>query len=133
MIIHQISVFLENRTGQLADIAFELNEAGINMLALNIAEASEYGLIRIIADDSDRALTVLKDKGFLATVSPVVSVSVPDRPGGLYAVAKAVGEAGINIEYMYSMIREKDGIAYMIFKTNDPETLEQTLVKKGFF
>ena len=133
MIIHQISVFLENRTGQLADIALALNEAGINMLALNIAEASEYGLIRIIADDGERALGVLKDKGFLATVSPVVSVGVPDRPGGLYAVAKAVGEAGINIEYMYSMIRERDGIAYMILKTADPEALEKTLVAKGIF
>jgi len=133
MIINQISIFLENRPGQLSEITDELNEACVNMLAIHIAEASEYGLIRIIADDSEKALKALKENGFLATLSQVVSVSVTDRPGGLNAVAKVIGEAGINIEYMYSMIRERDGIAYMIFRTSEPEALERALVAKGFF
>jgi len=133
MIIDQISIFLENRPGQLAEITGELNEANINMMAINIAEASEYGLIRIIVNDTEKALSVLKENGFLATVSKVTSVGVSDKPGGLNVVASAISEAGLNIEYMYSLIREKDGIAYMIFKTEDPESLEKALVAKGIF
>ena len=133
MTIDQISVFLENRPGQLAEITEELHEAEINMLAINIAEASEYGLIRLIVDDSDKALKVLQDNGFLATVTKVTSVGVSDRPGALDAVTKVIADAGINIEYMYSLLREKDGLAYMIFKTADPALLEKTLSKKGIF
>ena len=133
MLIDQISIFLENRPGQLAEITEELNEAGINMLAINIAEASEYGLIRVIVNDPDKAVEVLRENGFLATVTKVTSVGVSDKPGGLNVVASAIAEAGINIEYMYSLLREKDGIAYMIFKTDDPEALEKALVAKGIF
>ena len=133
MTLNQISIFLENRPGQLAEITEELTEASINIFALNIAEASEYGLIRIIVDDTDKALEVLKENGFLATVSKVTSVGVSDKPGGLDAVAKVISAAEINIEYMYSMIRQKDGLAYMIFKTSDPEALEKALIAKGIF
>lgn len=133
MTLNQISIFLENRPGQLAEITEELTEAEINIFALNIAEASEYGLIRIIVDDTDKAMDVLKENGFLATVSKVTSVGVSDKPGGLDAVAKVISASGINIEYMYSMIRQKDGLAYMIFKTSDPDTLEKALVAKGIF
>ncbi len=133
MTLNQISIFLENRPGQLAEITEELMEAEINIFALNIAEASEYGLIRIIVDDTDKALSVLQENGFLASSSKVTSVGVSDKPGGLDAVAKVISEAGINIEYMYSMIRQKDGLAYMIFKTSDPDALEKALVAKGIF
>lgn len=133
MTLNQISIFLENRPGQLAEITEELTEAEINIFALNIAEASEYGLIRIIVDDTDKAMDVLKENGFLATVSKVTSVGVSDKPGGLDAVAKVISASGINIEYMYSMIRQKDGLAYMIFKTSDPDALEKALVAKGIF
>ena len=104
MTLNQISIFLENRPGQLAEITEELTEAEINIFALNIAEASEYGLIRIIVDDTDKAMGVLQENGFLATVSKVTSVGVSDKPGGLDAVAKIISAADINIEYMYSMI-----------------------------
>ena len=133
MTLNQISIFLENRPGQLAEITQELTGADVNIFALNIAEASEYGLIRIIVDDTEKALNVLKENSFLASVTKVTSVGVSDRPGGLDAVAKVISEAGINIEYMYSMIRQKDGLAYMIFKTDDPEKLEKALVAKGIF
>ncbi len=133
MTINQISIFLENRPGQLAEITQDLNDAGINMMAINIAEASEYGLIRIIVDDCDKAESVLKENGFLVTVTKVTSVGVSDKPGGLNDVAKIISEAGINIEYMYSLLRERDGIAYMIFKTDDPEKLEKVLTSKGIF
>ena len=133
MTLNQISIFLENRPGQLAEITEELTEAEINIFALNIAEASEYGLIRIIVDDTDKALEVLQGNGFLATVSKVTSVGVSDKPGGLDAVAKVISAADINIEYMYSMIRQKDGLAYMIFKTADPDALEKALIARGIF
>lgn len=133
MTLNQISIFLENRPGQLAEITEELTAAEINIFALNIAEASEYGLIRIIVDDTEKAMAVLQENGFLATVTKVTSVGVSDKPGGLDAVAKIISAADINIEYMYSMIRQKDGLAYMIFKTGDPEALEKALAAKGVF
>lgn len=133
MTIDQISVFLENRPGQLAEITEELHEAKINMMAINIAEASEYGLIRLIVDDTDKALEVLKENGFLVQCTKVTSVGVPDRPGALDAVTKIISDAGINIEYMYSLLRERDGLAYMIFKTADPAALEKALSSKGIF
>lgn len=133
MTIDQISVFLENRPGQLSEITEELHEAKINMLAINIAEASEYGLIRLIVDDTDKAIEVLRENGFLANITKVTSVGVSDKPGALDAVTKVIADAGINIEYMYSLLREKDGLAYMIFKTADPAALEKALAKKGIF
>jgi hypothetical protein len=132
MTLNQISIFLENRPGQLAEITQELTEAQINLFALNISEASEYGLIRIIVDDTEKALTVLRENGFLASGTKVISVGVSDKPGGLDPVAKVISDAKINIEYMYSfIIGHESRSAGMIFRVNDTAAAETKLAAKG--
>ena len=133
MKISQITVFLENRAGQLAEITAELDANDINMRAINIAETAEYGLARIVADESEKAVQILRDKGFAAMLTDVVAIGVPHRPGGLNDILQIIAAAGIDIEYMYSLIGEQDGIAYMVFRTKDADMLQKVLADKGIF
>ncbi|MCI8297255.1 MAG: ACT domain-containing protein [Lachnospiraceae bacterium] len=125
MTIPQISVFLENRAGQLADITRILAEAQVNMRALSIAETTDYGVLRLIVDDAPKASSVLLGEGFILTMTPVVGVAVPDRPGGLGQVLSVISQAGIDVEYMYSVFGQKDGEAFMIFRVADTEGLTE--------
>lgn len=129
MEIKQISVFLENRAGQLSEITGILSANGVDLKAINIAETQDYGILRLIADDSDKASSVLKENGFILSVTPVVAISVPDRPGGLSELLGIIAGAGIDIEYMYSVFGHLDGQAYMIFKVNDTQALAKLLKK----
>lgn len=128
MIIQQISVFLENRAGQLLDVTKALAENQIDMQAINIAETADYGIARLIVDTPKRALKILQEKGFILRLTPVVQATVPDRPGGLNELLAAVSEAGIDIEYMYSAFQgQKNGLAYMVFRVEDTERLDKVL------
>ena len=128
MIIQQISVFLENRAGQLLDVTKALAENQIDMQAINIAETADYGIARLIVDTPKRAMTILQEKGFILRLTPVVQATVPDRPGGLNELLAAVAEAGIDIEYMYSAFQgQKNGLAYMVFRVEDTERLDKVL------
>ncbi|MBR4016973.1 MAG: ACT domain-containing protein [Oscillospiraceae bacterium] len=119
MSIHQISVFLENRTGQLAEIVNALAENKIDLRAISIAETSDYGIVRIIADDVHAATNILLDAGHILSVTPVQVVSVPDQPGGLAPVLAALAEGEVAIEYMYSLFTHEGGRAYMVFRVSD--------------
>ena len=127
MKIKQISLFLENRAGQLLEITNILAENGINMKALNIAETSDYGVLRLIVDDADKTSAVLKDNGMIVITSTVSAVAVPDRMGGLNELLEVISKSDISIEYMYSAFGQKDGVAYMIFKVDDIDKFEETL------
>ena len=131
MTIPQISVFLENKAGQLADITGILSENHVNMRAINIAETADYGVLRLIVDDASKASSILLDKGFILTMTPVVGVAVPDTPGGLSNVLSAISHAGIDVEYMYSVFGQKDGQACMIFRVADAESLTGILEQNG--
>ncbi len=131
MTIHQISVFLENRSGQLAEITATLSENNVNLRAISIAETADYGVLRLIVDDAQRASSILLEHGFILTMTPVVAVAVPDRPGGLAAVLSVLSEAGMDIEYMYSVFGQKNGLAYMIFRVGDPAALDALLKRNG--
>ena len=131
MTIPQISVFLENKAGQLADITGILSENQVNMRAINIAETADYGVLRLIVDDASKASSILLDKGFILTMTPVVGVAVPDTPGGLSNVLSAIYHAGIDVEYMYSVFGQKDGQACMIFRVADAESLTGILEQNG--
>ena len=131
MTIHQISVFLENRSGQLAEITATLSENHVDLRAISIAETADYGVLRLIVDDAQRASSILLEHGFILTMTPVVAVAVPDRPGGLSKVLDVLSEAGMDIEYMYSVFGQKNGLAYMIFRVADPAALEDVLTKNG--
>lgn len=131
MTIPQISVFLENKAGQLADITGILSENHVNMRAINIAETADYGVLRLIVDDAAKASSMLLEQGFILTMTPVVGAAVPDTPGGLSNVLGVISRAGIDVEYMYSVFGQKDGQACMIFRVADAENLTTVLEKNG--
>lgn len=131
MTISQISVFLENRAGQLADITKILSDNQVNMRAINIAETADYGVLRLIVNDAQKASAILLEQGFILTMTPVVGVSVPDTPGGLSKVLGVISTAGIDVEYMYSVFGQKDGQACMIFRVADTEGLSAVLDRNG--
>ena len=127
MTIQQLSVFLENRPGQLCEVTELLAKNNVDMQALNIAETTDYGVLRLIVDAPQKAEELLREQGFIVRETPVVQAPVSDRPGGLNAVLRAVAEADIDIEYMYSMLIQKDGVANMVFRVDDPEKLDAVL------
>ena len=119
MHIHQISVFLENRIGQLAEITRLLADAGIDLRAMSIAETSDYGLARMIVDDSHKASAILLQHGDILSMTPVWAVEVPDRPGGLAEVLQVLADAHVDVEYMYSLFTHREGNAYMVMRVSD--------------
>lgn len=131
MTIPQISVFLENKAGQLADITGILSENQVNMRAINIAETADYGVLRLIVDDAAKASSILLEQGFILTMTPVVGVAVPDTPGGLSNVLSVISSAGIDVEYMYSVFGQKDGQACMVFRVADAEGLTTIFERNG--
>ena len=133
MVVTQISVFLENKAGQLAEITKEINAAGVNIMAISIAEASEYGLARLITADNDKVANVLNEKGYAAKLCKVESVRVEDRPGSLNEILQVLADAGRDIQYMYSVRGLQKGTAYMVIKTEDAEKLEKALKARGIY
>ena len=133
MHIHQISVFLENRIGQLAEITKLLAEAGVDIRALSIAETSDYGLARMIVDDSQKASSILLQHGDILSMTPVWAVEVPDRPGGLAEVLGVLADSGVDVEYMYSLFTHRNDTAYMVLRISDEsaflKALEGTEIK----
>jgi len=129
--INQISVFLENRAGQLVEITDILAKGGIDLRAINIAEAQDYGVLRLIVDDPRRAASLLSERDYIVSVTPVVAVPVSDRAGSLNEVLDDISNAGIDIGYMYSSFGMEDGIAYMIFRVDAPEKLAEVLNAAG--
>ena len=113
MTIVQLSVFLENRAGQLSSVTELLAQNSVDMQALNIAETADYGVLRLIVDAPLKAAALLREQGFIVRETPVVQAPVPDRPGGLNCVLRTIAEAEIDIEYMYSVLGQRNGLAYM--------------------
>ena len=127
MTIQQLSVFLENRAGQLSAVTELLSQNHVDMQALNIAETADYGVLRLIVDMPQRAARLLRDNGFIVRETPVVQAPVSDKSGGLNAVLSSIAAADIDIEYMYSGMSQKNGLAYMIFRVSEPEKLDRVL------
>ena len=120
MEVKQISVFLENKPGQLAHMCRILADADIDLKALNIAETSDYGVLRIITDKPRKTLEVLKSESLVCSCTEVVAVKVPDHPGGLAGILDIIADKGISIEYMYSMLGGNGtSSAIMVFQTNE--------------
>ena len=122
MEVKQISVFLENKPGQLAHMCRILADAGIDLKALNIAETSDYGVLRIITDKPRKTISVLTSESLVCSSTDVVAVKVPDQPGGLAGILDVIAEHDISIEYMYSMLGGNGtSSAIMVFQTNENE------------
>jgi len=129
--IHQISVFLENRAGQLADITGVLAENKIDIRALNIAETSDYGLLRLVVADCDKTVEALKEHGYVSSVTDVVTIAVPDRPGALAEALRVLESRKMDVQYMYSIFSRLEGKAYMVMKFDDPDAAEKALSENG--
>ena len=121
MNIHQISVFLENRAGKLAEITDLLAENGINLRAISIAETADYGLVRLIVDDYKRASEILTAHGDMISVNKVWAVAVPDEPAGLSKLLQVLAQSQVNVAYMYSLFIHGSGCAYMVLRISDEE------------
>jgi len=131
MSIHQISVFLENRTGQLAQITQLLAQEKVDIRAISIAETADYGLARMIVDDAQKASSILLQHGDILSMTPVWAVEVPDRPAGLAELLGVLAEAGIDVEYMYSLFTHRDGYAYMVLRISDEAAFTAVMRQHG--
>jgi hypothetical protein len=128
--VKQISVFLQNRPGTLAELTKILLDNDINMRALTVADTADYGIIRIIVDDPNKTLKILKEQEYLVSETEVIAVEAADKPGGLYEIAATLGERNVNIDYLYTTL--KQGKAIMIIRVSDIETALEALRNGGF-
>ena len=132
MRIRQISIFLENKPGQLSQICRDLSEADINIATLALADTSDFGIVRMIVDDHDRARDALAARGHAVNVHEVVAVCVPDRPGGMASVMSALDGAGVNVEYSYAFAFHQGEKAVLVFRFSDNDRAERALAAAGF-
>ena len=131
MAIRQLSVFVENKQGSLHDITDALAKAGINLRSMCVADTSNYGIVRIIADEPEKAKALLDEQGQAANIRLVNAFAVPDQPGGLAKVLSLLEGKGVNIEYMYALITSEDGKAYSVMRTGDTEETDEILKSSG--
>ena len=131
MKVEQISIFLENKSGRLADVAGVLAKAGINIRALSLADTTDFGILRLIVNDNEKAKQVLKDNGFTVGKTEVIAVEVMDRPGGLAQILDVMKDNGINVEYMYAFVQKSGGNAIIIFRFDELEKAIAVLQKAG--
>jgi hypothetical protein len=115
----QISIFIENKSGRLAEVTDLLARNSINIRALSLADTADFGIFRLIVNDPDTAERLLKDRGFTMARNEVVAGVVPDRPGGLAGILAALQGKGINVEYMYAFVQRSEGNAVLIFRFDD--------------
>ena len=132
MRIRQISIFLENKPGQLSTICRDLAEAQINIVTLSLADTADFGIVRMIVDDHEKAKAVLADKGHVVNVRGVIAVCVPDRPGGMAEVMQVLDAAGANIEYSYAFAFHKGEKAVLVFRFSDNAKAESALKAAGY-
>ncbi len=119
--IKQISLFLENKKGRLAHVCRVLGDAGINIRALSLADTADFGVLRLIVDDPARTNSVLSENGFVASITDVMAIQVPDVPGGLAAALEKMDKAGLDVEYMYAFIGTASQDALVIIRVDSIE------------
>ena len=130
MSVKQISVFIENKHGKLAEVARYLADHDINLKALSIADTQDFGILRIIVDDPDKAKEVLLEGGYITKRNNVLAAALSDEPGSLANILDILAEAGISIEYTYAFLSQKQG-AYMIFRVDDNQRAAAALAAAG--
>lgn len=131
MDVKQISVFVENQAGNLAELTKLLSEHEIDMRALSIADTKDFGILRIIVDDSYKTACVLKEAGYVCNITPVLAVEMSDEPGSLNKILMLLGENQLNLEYTYAFNSRQKGKAYMILRVDENERTIDILAKNG--
>jgi len=131
MKVDQLSIFLENRAGRLAEVTRILSESGVNIRALSLADTSDFGILRLIVSDFDKAKENLKAGGFTVGRTTVVAVEVPDHPGGLHGILEMLRASGINVEYMYAFVQQSGSHAVIIFRFDRTDQAIELLQQHG--
>ncbi len=131
MIVKQVSVFVENTVGRLADLTKILADNDIDLKASTIAETVDFGILRCIVEDPAKTVKILTEHGFSASISEVTGVSLQDKPGGLHYVLQALADAEIAVNYIYSTIKSAEGKAIIMLKTSDPAKAAKMLEESG--
>jgi len=131
MVLSQISVFLENKKGRLAEVASLIAGQGINIRALSLADTADFGVLRLIVNDPEKCFRVLNSGGFVAQKTEVIAVEVEDRPGGLERILRVFDRSGINIEYMYAFVEKKSENAIVIFRIDQTGPAVKALESEG--
>ncbi|RPJ06683.1 MAG: ACT domain-containing protein [Deltaproteobacteria bacterium] len=131
MRVEQISVFLENKAGRLAEVTRILAEGGVNIRALSLADTSDFGILRLIVSDNDKAKETLRQHGFTVGKTDVVAVEVEDRPGGLHKILDILCRANVNVEYMYAFVQQSGNEAVIIFRFDNLDEAVKVLTANG--
>lgn len=131
MLVKQISVFLENESGRLAEVTRVLSAEGINISALCIADTTDFGILRLIVNKPEKAESVLRSKGFTVSCTSVIAVRMEDKPGSLSGILGILEKAGIGIEYLYAFTGRQKGFAYVVFKVESPANAINVLKDAG--
>ena len=132
MLIKQISVFVENRPGRLFEITGVLRDAGVDIRALTIADTTDFGILRLIVDDPDKAKVALRSAGLTVTITKVVGVRLPDSPGGLCGALEALHGSGVSVEYCYAFISHSNDDAHVILRVDNDEKAVKALAAAGY-
>lgn len=131
MKVKQISVFLENKSGRLAHVTQELGKHGINIRALSIADTTDFGILRLIVSEPEKAWQILKEAEYTVSETEIIAVQVPDKPGGLGEILQILENLKINIEYMYAFVGKSGGDAVVVFRVEKIDYAIESLQKVG--
>lgn len=131
MKVKQIAIFLENKSGRLADISHTLAENAINIRALSLADTADFGILRLVVNDTNKAQQVLKENGFTVGITEVLAVEVPDKPGALDSILQIVRTAGLNVEYMYAFTKKSGQSGMLLFRFDDQDAAVEVFKKAG--
>ena len=132
MKMKQLTVFAENKKGYLAEITGLFAEKGVDMKALSIADTKDFGILRIIVDNPEKALKILGEQGFLGTITEVIGVEISDKAGELAKALDILAKGDVNVEYLYAFLSGKAGGANVVIKATDNEKAESVLLKAGY-
>jgi hypothetical protein len=131
MKVEQISIFMENRSGRLAEVTGILAKADINIRAMSLADTADFGILRLIVNQTEKATQVLRQNGFTVSSTEVIALEVPDRPGGLWGILKTLETAGINVEYMYAFVQRSGDNAVVMFRFDETDKASVILREAG--
>ena len=131
MSVRQISVFVENRVGLLSEVTTLMSDNEVNLRALSIADTNEFGILRIIVEDVDAAAAILRQHGYIYTITNVLAVSMRDEAGGLAEILQVLAKAKISLEYAYAFLLNKPGVACLIIRVADNNAAEEVLAEAG--
>ncbi|MDD4238902.1 MAG: ACT domain-containing protein [Desulfotomaculaceae bacterium] len=131
MKVRQISIFLENKSGRLAQVTRALGANSINIRALSIADTTDFGILRLIVSEPEKAYVVLKESGFTVSTTDVIAVEIADTPGGLDVALEALEKVGINIEYLYAFVQKASSAALVVFRVEQVDEAVKVLQQSG--